>query len=163
MSIRQRQFLDWSRNRTMSTILRVPLRCLTISMTILRSDCLCFLLRFWKMSQLSSCRSLKPTARWWFSSTDESLYIRASSESEDKNVAKKRFTDSTVNHLKGKQRYPETQFYTDTYRHHIHACSRDPCWAMQTHWCWWGTDWKLQGDPHHGWRWQTEQRGSPDQ
>ena len=33
------------------------------------------------MSQLGSCSSLKPTARWWFSRTDESLYMRASSES----------------------------------------------------------------------------------
>lgn len=57
-------------------------------MTILRRDCLCFLLRFWKMSQLSSCRSLKPTARWWFSSTDESLYIKASSESGGSNTEK---------------------------------------------------------------------------
>lgn len=54
---------------------------LTMSMTIFRSDCLCFLVKFWKMSQFSSCRSLKPTARWWFSNTDESLYINASSES----------------------------------------------------------------------------------
>ena len=54
---------------------------LTMSMTIFRSDCLCFLVKFWKMSQFSSCRSLKPTARWWFSNTDESLYISASSES----------------------------------------------------------------------------------
>lgn len=53
-----------------------------MSMTIVRSDWRCFLLRFWKMSQFSSCSSLKPTARWWFSSTDASLYIRASSESE---------------------------------------------------------------------------------
>lgn len=35
----------------------------TMSITILRRDCLCFLLRFWKMSQFSSWRSLKPTAR----------------------------------------------------------------------------------------------------
>lgn len=34
------------------------------------------------MSQFSWCRSLKPTARWWFSRTDSSLYMRASSESE---------------------------------------------------------------------------------
>lgn len=52
-----------------------------MSMTIFRSNCLCFFVRFWKMSQFSSCRSLKPTARWWFSNTDESLYISASSES----------------------------------------------------------------------------------
>lgn len=50
-------------------------------MTIFLNDCLCFLVKFWKMSQFSSCSSLKPTAKWWFSSTDESLYIKASSES----------------------------------------------------------------------------------
>lgn len=54
---------------------------LTMSMTIFLNDCLCFLVKFWKMSQFSSCSSLKPTAKWWFSSTDESLYIKASSES----------------------------------------------------------------------------------
>lgn len=54
-----------------------------MSMTILRSDCLCFLVKFWKMSQFSSCSSLKPTARWWFSRTDESLYMRANSESKE--------------------------------------------------------------------------------
>lgn len=64
----------------------------TMSMTILRSDCLCFLVKFWKMSQFSSCRSLKPTARWWFSSTDESLYMRANSESAETQV-------NTVNSL----------------------------------------------------------------
>lgn len=51
-----------------------------MSITILRRESLCFLLRFWKMSQFSSCSSLKPTARWWFSKTDASLYISASSE-----------------------------------------------------------------------------------
>lgn len=55
-----------------------------MSMTIFRSNCLCFFVRFWKMSQFSSCRSLNPTARWWFSNTDESLYINASSESADR-------------------------------------------------------------------------------
>lgn len=64
------------------------LPCRTMSITILRSDCRCFLLRFWKMSQFSSCRSLKPTARWWFSRTDESLYISASSESEGRRTEK---------------------------------------------------------------------------
>lgn len=54
---------------------------LTMSITIFLKDCLCFLVKFWKMSQFSSCSSLKPTAKWWFSSTDESLYIKASSES----------------------------------------------------------------------------------
>lgn len=54
---------------------------LTMSMTIFLNDCLCFFVKFWKMSQFSSCSSLKPTAKWWFSSTDESLYIKASSES----------------------------------------------------------------------------------
>lgn len=52
----------------------------TMSITIFRRESFCFLLRFWKMSQFSSCSSLKPTARWWFSSTDESLYISANSE-----------------------------------------------------------------------------------
>lgn len=55
-----------------------------MSMTIFLSDCLCFFVRFWKISQFSSWSSLKPTARWWFSSTDSSLYMRASSESERK-------------------------------------------------------------------------------
>lgn len=55
---------------------------LTISMTSLRRLWRCRLVRFWKMSQFSWCRSLKPTARWWFSNTDSSLYMRASSESE---------------------------------------------------------------------------------
>lgn len=55
--------------------------CLTMSMTIFRRDCRCFLVRFWKRSQLSSCSSLNPTAKWWFSKTDSSLYISASSES----------------------------------------------------------------------------------
>lgn len=54
---------------------------LTISMTILRRVCRCFFDRFWKMSQFSPCRSLKPTAKWWFSRTDSSLYMSASSES----------------------------------------------------------------------------------
>lgn len=53
----------------------------TMSMTSFRRLWRCRLLRFWKMSQFSWCRSLKPTARWWFSKTDSSLYMRASSES----------------------------------------------------------------------------------
>lgn len=57
---------------------------LTMSMTIFLRDCRCFLVRFWKISQLSSCSSLNPTAKWWFSKTDSSLYISASSESEEK-------------------------------------------------------------------------------
>lgn len=51
-------------------------------MTSLRRLWRCRLVRFWKMSQFSWCRSLKPTARWWFSRTDSSLYMRANSESE---------------------------------------------------------------------------------
>lgn len=58
----------------------------TMSMTILRRLCRWRLLRFWKMSQFSSCSSLNPTARWWFSSTDSSLYINASSESAEYHV-----------------------------------------------------------------------------
>lgn len=54
----------------------------TISITSFLRLCLCLFVRFWKMSQFSSWSSLKPTARWWFSKTDSSLYIRASSESE---------------------------------------------------------------------------------
>lgn len=61
---------------------------LTMSMTSLRRLCRCRLVRFWKMSQFSSCRSLNPTARWWFSSTDSSLYINASSESVEKEQAR---------------------------------------------------------------------------
>lgn len=57
---------------------------LTISIVICRRDRRCFLLRLQKMSQFSCCRSLKPTARWWFSNTEASLYIRASSESKEK-------------------------------------------------------------------------------
>ena len=52
-----------------------------MSITIFLSVWRCFLVRFWKMSQCSSWSSLKPTARWWFSNTDSSLYIKASSES----------------------------------------------------------------------------------
>lgn len=62
---------------------------LTISITSFLRLCLCLLLRFWKMSQLSSWSSLKPTARWWFSNTDSSLYIRASSESERSTIQHK--------------------------------------------------------------------------
>lgn len=36
--------------------------------------------RFWKISHSSFCNNLKATAKWWFSSTDSSLYIIASSE-----------------------------------------------------------------------------------
>lgn len=84
---------DISRNKSMY---RTRWRCrhalesqspagLTMSMTILRNVCRCRLVRFWKMSQFSSCNSLKPTAKWWFSSTDSSLYISANSESAKKN------------------------------------------------------------------------------
>lgn len=36
--------------------------------------------RCWKISHSSFCNNLKATAKWWFSSTDSSLYIIASSE-----------------------------------------------------------------------------------
>ena len=52
----------------------------TMSITIFLRVCFCFLVRFTKISQSGFCSSLKATARWWFSSTDSSLYIRASSE-----------------------------------------------------------------------------------
>lgn len=52
----------------------------TMSMTILRRVWCCFAVRFWNILQPSSETSLKATARWWFSRTDSSLYIRASSE-----------------------------------------------------------------------------------
>ena len=68
----------------------------TMSITIFRNVCRCFLVRLTKISQSLFCRSLNATAkilfvfqrrfdltepaRWWFSSTDSSLYIRASSE-----------------------------------------------------------------------------------
>jgi len=64
--------------------------CLTMSMTIFLRVCLCFLLMFWNMSHPSFCKSLKATAKWWFSSTDSSLYIRANSEPVQKNEDEKR-------------------------------------------------------------------------
>ena len=51
-----------------------------MSMTIFLRVCLCFLVRLTKISQSGFWRSLKATARWWFSRTDSSLYIMASSE-----------------------------------------------------------------------------------
>lgn len=48
------------------------------------------------MSQFSWCRSLKPTARWWFSRTDSSLYMRASSESEGGVIAMRVLTRMEV-------------------------------------------------------------------
>ena len=53
---------------------------LTISITIFLNVCLCFLVRFTNISQSGFWRSLKATARWWFSRTDSSLYMMASSE-----------------------------------------------------------------------------------
>ena len=53
---------------------------LTMSITIFLSVCLCFFVRFTNISQSGFCRSLNATARWWFSSTDSSLYMMASSE-----------------------------------------------------------------------------------
>ena len=48
---------------------------ITIFLTVWR----CFLVRFTKMSHSGYCSILKATAKWWFSSTDSSLYMRASS------------------------------------------------------------------------------------
>lgn len=49
-------------------------------MTILLSVWCCLVVRFWKILHPSSETSLKATAKWWFSNTDSSLYIKASSE-----------------------------------------------------------------------------------
>ena len=49
---------------------------ITIFLTVWR----CFLVRFTKMSHSGYCSILKATAKWWFSSTDSSLYMSASSE-----------------------------------------------------------------------------------
>lgn len=52
---------------------------LTMSITIFLKLIHCFRARFLKRSAFSSCNNLKATAKWWFSSTEESLYISASS------------------------------------------------------------------------------------
>lgn len=49
-------------------------------MTIFLRVCLCFLVRELNMSHSDFWVSLNATAKWWFSSTDSSLYINASSE-----------------------------------------------------------------------------------
>lgn len=49
--------------------------------------------RFWKISHSSFCNNLKATAKWWFSSTDSSLYIIASSE-----PAWRRKEEKLINH-----------------------------------------------------------------
>jgi len=53
---------------------------LTMLMTIRLRACRCFTGTFCRMLQPVSCSSLNATARWWFSSTDSSLYISANSE-----------------------------------------------------------------------------------
>ena len=53
---------------------------LTMSMTIFLRVWRCFLLRLTKISQSLICTSLNATAKWWFSNTDSSLYIKASSD-----------------------------------------------------------------------------------
>ena len=53
---------------------------LTRSMIIRRSRCRILVVSGFKTSHDSSWSSLNATARWWFSSTDSSLYINASSE-----------------------------------------------------------------------------------
>ena len=55
-------------------------RRLTISMTIRRRSWRDLVGREPNTSQPGSCSSLKATARWWFSSTDSSLYISANSD-----------------------------------------------------------------------------------
>ena len=51
----------------------------TMSMTIFRRVFICFDVRWEKMFRSSAWRSLKATAKWWFSSTLSSLYIKARS------------------------------------------------------------------------------------
>ena len=58
-------------------------RMFTMSIVIFRNVCLCFLFKLTKISRSLLCNSLKATARWWFSKTDSSLYISASSEPEN--------------------------------------------------------------------------------
>ena len=52
-----------------------------MSITIFLRVCLCFLVRLTKISQSGFWRSLNATARWWFSSTDSSLYLPSRSHS----------------------------------------------------------------------------------
>lgn len=52
----------------------------TMPMTMRRSACLCLMGTFCRMSQPVSWSSLNATAKWWFSSTDSSLYISANSD-----------------------------------------------------------------------------------
>ena len=52
-----------------------------MSITIFLRVCLCFLVRLTKISQSGFWRSLNATARWWFSSTDSSLYLPSRSQS----------------------------------------------------------------------------------
>ena len=54
-----------------------------MSITIFLRVCLCFLVRLTKISQSGFWRSLNATARWWFSSTDSSLYLASRSQSFD--------------------------------------------------------------------------------
>ena len=123
---------------------------LTRSMTIFLRDCLCFFGRFWKMSQLSSCSSLKPTARWWFSRTDSSLYMRASSESENGEAEGKQWA-----HFRGGYCRAINPRWGDG-----HIKRRGQREGALTHLCWWGTDWTLLDGPHRGWQQQRWRRGS---
>ena len=52
----------------------------TMSITIFLQVWRCFLERLAKISHSGFWRSLKATAKWWFSNTDSSLYMRANSE-----------------------------------------------------------------------------------
>lgn len=140
------------------------------------------------MSQLSSWRSLKPTARWWFSNTDSSLYIRASSESKGstiqhiwvKNAHGNCITQSAspcyLLNVLPKIRYFYRQNLLLLYYNHSVL---DLCFSLSffffiihkfvcllnrisTHWCWWEIGWTLLDGPHRGWQRQIKQLESPD-
>ncbi len=51
-----------------------------MSMAILRMVWRCLVVSAWNRSHSDLCMSLNATAKWWFSSTDSSLYISANSE-----------------------------------------------------------------------------------
>ena len=68
----------WPLKRSLSFLCHIR----TMSMVIRRSRSRDCVVRLVKMSHRGVCSSLKATAKWWFSSTDSSLYINASSDSE---------------------------------------------------------------------------------
>ena len=63
---------------------------LTMSMAMRRSVRYDLVVKFSKMSAASSCSSLNATARWWFSSTELSLYMTASSSPSSTNTVQYR-------------------------------------------------------------------------